>query len=550
MRNKLFAILAVLFFTFPSEAARPINNRTVNNPIGSATVPASSIRSGLLRTPDPIDTSSNLVVAGNVGGGRHFRGVVPYNAASDFEANLGSTLLDSFLRRSAGSQNFTRYTGRNIPYYSLSKTVTTTRPGRAGVVIPPTTKIKFHTSGTSALPSLSKNRFMFGRDGRILIRKPASSQLYLPDNVTQNPSQSQDVAFGVPRPMARNPQELESLILEQIRKSSQRRRMTTKQDQQQMEQFQHDLKQVSDKTAELKQSLINQDDSLRISLKKKLDNDVPQPFEQSTLMKQVSEEPFQTQINAFDVTSKQSDVYEQMQQQLETIQKALEQSRAAGETKEFTDSQQHGDTILRVTKRKRVRLGSLQKDDKIGTQPGHVQIHFAGSQMKGSLLAPHRTFASSAEDKFNQHIRAAEQYLKQGRFYRAADAYTLASIYKPSDPLAYAGKSHALFAAGEYMSSALFLSRALEIFPEYAKFKIDIATMVGDRDKLESRIADIEHWLQTNEVGELQFLLGYVYYQMNRLSRAKKAIDIAYEKMPNSPAVIALKKAIDDAIKL
>jgi len=167
-----------------------------------------------------------------------------------------------------------------------------------------------------------------------------------------------------------------------------------------------------------------------------------------------------------------------------------------------------------------------------------------------AILGPHETFASFSNDKFNQHLRAGEMYLKQGRYYRAADSYTLASIYKPDDPLCYAGRSHALFAAGEYLSSALFLSRALEIFPEYALFKIDLVAMVGDRDKLESRIVDVEEWLERSDAPELQFLLGYVYYQMGRLQRAKQAIDAAYEKMPDSPAVIALKRAIDSAVKL
>ena len=144
-------------------------------------------------------------------------------------------------------------------------------------------------------------------------------------------------------------------------------------------------------------------------------------------------------------------------------------------------------------------------------------------------------------------MRAGEMYLKQGRYYRAADAYTLASIYKPDDPLVYAGKSHALFAAGEYMSSALFLARALEIFPEYARFKIDIVAMSGNRDMLESRMVDIVQWLKKSNAPELQFLLSYVYYQMNRLEWAKRAVGAAYEKMPNAPAVITLKEAIEIA---
>jgi tetratricopeptide (TPR) repeat protein len=73
--------------------------------------------------------------------------------------------------------------------------------------------------------------------------------------------------------------------------------------------------------------------------------------------------------------------------------------------------------------------------------------------------------------------------------------------------------------------------------------------MVGDRDKLESRVVDVEQWHKYSGAAELQFLLGYVYYQMDRLDKAKEAIDAAYQKMPESPAIITLKKAIDDVVK-
>jgi hypothetical protein len=85
----------------------------------------------------------------------------------------------------------------------------------------------------------------------------------------------------------------------------------------------------------------------------------------------------------------------------------------------------------------------------------------------------------------------------------------------------------------------------LEIFADYARFKIDIVAMVGDRDKLETRVADVEQWWKTSNSAELQFLLAYVYYQMDRVARAREAIEKAYESMPESAAVIALKKAIE-----
>ena len=53
--------------------------------------------------------------------------------------------------------------------------------------------------------------------------------------------------------------------------------------------------------------------------------------------------------------------------------------------------------------------------------------------------------------------------------------------------------------------------------------------------------------LKEHDAAELWFLLGYVYYQMDRLEWAKKAIDAAYERMPESEAVAILKEAIDKA---
>ncbi len=160
----------------------------------------------------------------------------------------------------------------------------------------------------------------------------------------------------------------------------------------------------------------------------------------------------------------------------------------------------------------------------------------------------YKSFAAYSDDKFNQHIRAAEGYMKQGRFYRAADAYTLASIYKPNDPLGYAGKSVALFGSGEYLSSALFLARAIEIFPEYAKVKVDLVGMIGDKDTVENRILEAREWMDKSGSGELEFLLSYVYYQMDRLEFARQMIESAAKKMPDSPAVAAMKKAIDERL--
>lgn len=510
-------IAAVIFFTFFSGIGLAINRGINRAPrigagtVGSPVVPPSSRRSGLVRSPVPTEISGNLLITGNVSGGRHFRGVVPYRSTSTFGLETASSLLESFLRYSAGSGDFRRFSGTYRPYYSASRTVTTTRPGYPGA-------FRSSTANVENMVGWSVGRLgpsMPGTVGRFSRFADSPFQF--------RGFQSQKSVFGVPRPMSRGQQELERVILSEVERYSPDRGTIPidevgRQYQDWMGQSRGELKRVSNRAAELERSLIGQGDSLLPSIKSG-------PSEGVWQLVRAQRPKERTQTSEAEPT----DVYEQMKRQVEEFQKIYESWRAATEepVKEAVDSEKE----------------PVEKSSSLDELSG-IDL---SARAKG-ILGEHKTFASYSRDKFNQYLRAAEEYLKQGKYYRAADAYTLASVYKPGDPLAYVGKSHALFAAGEYMSSALFLSRALEIFPGYARFRIDIEAMVGDRDKLESRIADVEQWLGNSGAGELEFLLGYVYYQMGRFQRAKKAIDAAYEKMPGSPAVIVLKGAIDEFV--
>jgi hypothetical protein len=64
--------------------------------------------------------------------------------------------------------------------------------------------------------------------------------------------------------------------------------------------------------------------------------------------------------------------------------------------------------------------------------------------------------------------------------------------------------------------------------------------MLGGRSRLAERTAE----------GSLQLLLSYVYYQTGRFNEAKQAIEAAYTKMPQSPAVPAIRAAIDNTMAM
>ena len=97
MKSWLF-IIVLLFLALGPPVGWSIENPAIRNPIGSATVPPSSIDSGLVNTPDPVDTTGNLVITGNVRRGRHFRGTVPYRSTTSFGSSVDSASLRSFFR--------------------------------------------------------------------------------------------------------------------------------------------------------------------------------------------------------------------------------------------------------------------------------------------------------------------------------------------------------------------------------------------------------------------------------------------------------------------
>ena len=242
MKNRVFIILAVVFFAVLSGtgwalAQTGFGNPAIRSPIGPPTVPQSSYRSGLFPSSNPINTTGNQVITGNVGGGKHFRGVVPYNAISDFSGTTTSTTFDSFLRRSTSSGGIVNLPGRYSPYYSPSGTVTTMRPGLRSVVRPPTSQITGRVGEGAAVPAV-----------------PQGQTLASPEMSTVSTRYW---------PMRFRPQHLEKLILDGTLTYAEAKRLVDEQNLAQMERLQQDLGQLQHRAPPLRQSLIVRDESLR-----------------------------------------------------------------------------------------------------------------------------------------------------------------------------------------------------------------------------------------------------------------------------------------------
>jgi tetratricopeptide (TPR) repeat protein len=638
MKYRLFIIVVMLSVMPSNPNGYAAQNPSLSNPAGATTTPQSYIRSSVVDTSNTIDTSGNQIVTGNVRRGMHFRGNVPYSSPSSFNATLGSSSLNSFMRDSAGAEDISRTrnasatgsrTGTNYQsYYLPSSTVTTMSQSRTGLQT--SQSYEAHTQSRPAVSNWNTSE-----------RSPALWQLYNPglagtqNNTTQmryapssprlNQQQSQD-GFGQYRPD-------NEVTYQQYRQQTQTNPDTTKSPNNYQYSYQYTENQIpvtsrqtdslmqrsqqtavpgtppsgvpdgtyAEQTNQWQQSpntlrYGTEDSSMRASrtAAKNMSQYVPpqkgyqtlatgefdryseqtslSAYSPGTIERPASRsvntsyqtytdsgttaaQKYQQQISRYPTAqaAETTQALAQIQRQLDDLMRSIDSSleTSTADTSYSIAAGQDSPERLRTGKSYSTGRANqpVQTDNSSKDSPSAFADINRLSQTDISAGANHISrypdYESYSQSKYNQLYRAAEGHLNLGRFYQAADTFSLAAIYKPEDPFCYAGRGHALFAAGEYVSGALHLIRAIELDPEYLKNQIDLAELMGGPEKLESRIADLSKWLQKSDAPGLGFLLGYVYYHTGRLSEANQVMQVVMQEMPHSKAAMALKTTID-----
>ncbi len=652
MRAWLLTVAAVLLPALGSSANYSFRNPAIRNPVGVGTAPVSSFRDSLIRTPSPIDATGNLVITGNVRGGRSFQAPVQYNSTTEFGADLGTSTLSSFLRDTTGSEDLGRYPQRyrTRPYYSPAETVATTVPGRRGVFGPASTRVRALApqqrrpveTHLFALEPLPKQQILPGRGATttdVDLQTLRTQYGLLADSLTT----SDDVSAGEISPGLRNVERLapgdaamrrqdEPLTSERLREQTRqslleaRRELRIEDRRTLMDdtRLEPEAKTPAQSAADAKDRIaagyrLSPLETPAPSVAPALQPEAVRPAEPelgptpgvlapgeqdgfvTRRIEGAEAEPGAVLLPAGGAGpeevpgAEQRDMLNRIRRQLDDLGKSVDSrlqvgdqgggdmlagrpqrmspvperyTTGSGETSRFSERQEGGlglgKEILAPAKTSgafggvdyRGQTGllsperpTLEVSRRITSLPGELSklspadISSEAKRIRGA----HQSLNSLAQDKFSGHMLAAQDYLKSGKYYKAANSFALASMYKPDNPQALAGRSHALFAAGEYISSALFLSRALAIDPDYAKVKIDLVTLLDGRGRLTGRIGDVEQWFARSGSGRLQLLLGYVYYQTGRLNEATKAVEAAQAKTPQSPAIPAIRAAIEGA---
>lgn len=428
------------------------------SPIGSPTQVPSANRTGAIASqPNLYGYVGHLTMTGQIGGGRHFRGFIPYSASDSIDRRLldpQSRAISNFLRRSALAE----------PFYDPRQTAATLqRSGGSGLTAPvvaPQVRVN------------SSKQWLDSFDITELFRPPDQ------------------------RPLSVSSQTLESILQQQLSPRAAVKKV-----------FPTDPLQTVPAGMDL--------------LKTSPETPSTPVLIEKTIPKSPSEEK----------TAPVS-IYAQIRRQMGLV--------------ETTESPEKEGLVIEEeapATKERVPEGPAYMRSKLVLRPED----FAERGEGRALLKEHADFEHLAAAKSEDYLRLGEEFLKSGQYYKAADAFELAGVWDRGNPLVVLARSHALFAAGEYMSSAFYLSQAIEMEPKLLESRFDWSSLLDSRDAFENRLTELSTWQQRSNSAELALLMGYILYQDGKIIRARISAEYAHDMMPDRPAAQALLKIIQSS---
>ena len=130
--------------------------------------------------------------------------------------------------------------------------------------------------------------------------------------------------------------------------------------------------------------------------------------------------------------------------------------------------------------------------------------------------------AGRSNDQFNLRMSAAAKDLKLGDYEQATIDYSVAITLDSENPLARLGQGICSFAKGDYLSSAIYVRRAINLFPPIIRARLDLPAML-DPMVLKLRMATLDNRLASGATipdPGLVFTAAFVHYQLGQFDQA------------------------------
>lgn len=528
----LILLIAVTGWAWAQRSANPYTTPQSDAPNVASPIrnPTSVPADGAYERPRLRLNSANDIITGNVAGGREFRGPLPYNSQSQLSTGLsdpGSSSVRSFLRRSSGSAYVAPYGDSSKPYYDPMQATTSFRP--------------------SELSSLS----------RPMVTTPSSiARVSVPQwTDLQRMSQPQ-------RPAWQETTELESVVMQQmgLRELALMEEQLSKLEPGQLGRLNPRLRQLLETTEE----------------QSKADKILPDLGFNESMRPIGPDKPVEpVKLTEAERLRIQRDQLEQMRKELETLLEPETNSRSQPRPKpeptpqapeKATSSTESKSALPPLPPRSSDESQAPTAESEKPAEPAEKSFRLPSPEQRTrirQLLGPYKNFEALTADKTADYIQQGDQFMVKRQYYRAADAYTLATVWQGNNPQIYLKQSLALFAAGAYLSSAQSFQQALYLKPELGGEKIDFLSRLGgaisapiqgqdaksnanpeNLDLYQNRMKEIITFQKASDSGMLALLMSYCYYQEGNLAKARESIVISTHYFPDDPAVVAMQKVL------
>ena len=490
----IFGTVSVAILLVATSSAQ-VANHSYTMPVSSRglspTTPDSAYRNNLVPSRnDFYGRNQNLTVTGNVSGGRHFRGIVPYNSVDSLGlgTDFGATSsVESFIRRTAGVPYIDSDPSLVQSYYLPRQTVTSVMRGTTSGLVAP--RVEF-----------------FGGTGKFAV-------------TGVKPSQLADT-LGIYRPRS-----MLSMSTAELERLSGRERLFNT----------FDLP-ISD--------LLNNNNALGLKREKeKTVSQRPRPEEPVSLKQLLDEsrDPTKPPTPEIALTEEARKLKELLGKDTEANRRLLDEADQLVRAEEARQAEEDAEAE---------EAEEPKQEDKYKIKlPPKRQIPPVDRAKVKAILGEHKTYKSLARAKYDEFMKSGNAFMKAGRYYKAVNAYVLATVWNSRDGQVNLHRGIAHFAAGEYISGSLFVHRAILLAPDIADEKNELTTILPNKDLIDNRLAEAADWQKRSGSGEIALLLAYIHHQQDNPGKAQNFIKIAQDKLPQSKAVEALKAAIDTASK-
>ena len=192
----------------------------------------------------------------------------------------------------------------------------------------------------------------------------------------------------------------------------------------------------------------------------------------------------------------------------------------------------------------RITPGGGKVEEDTTTKPTH---HNLVEMSKDNQIVIH-SLSGASRDAVNRSLAAAEARLIEGKYYEAVDLYQMVVMYSPQNPLPRMGLALAYFGAGEPISAALEVRKAIEVFPPMMETRLDVGQMMQIKEfnlqmaSLERRLSSFKY--EKNDPLML-FLACYLDYNAGNADEALRyAKTIQTEVPPEDKLLHAFAKFV------